>query len=49
LIVDRIAVIVRRLQEKYAETGQVAYLVRKRVGGQVVLPEAIRKLGAVHS
>lgn len=44
LIVDRINVIVRRLQEKYAESGQVAYLVRKRVGGQVVLPEAIRKL-----
>lgn len=44
LIVDRINVIVRRLQEKYAESGQVAYLVRKRVGGQVVLPEAVRKL-----
>lgn len=44
LIVDRINVVVRRLQEKYAESGQVAYLVRKRVGGQVVLPEAIRKL-----
>lgn len=49
LIVDRIAVIVRRLQEKYAETGQVAYLVRKRVGGQVVLPEAIRKIGCAHT
>jgi HK97 family phage major capsid protein len=44
LIVDRINVVVRRLQEKYAESGQIAYLVRKRVGGQVVLPEAIRKL-----
>jgi HK97 family phage major capsid protein len=49
LIVDRINVVVRRLQEKYAESGQIAYLVRKRVGGQVVIPEAIRKLGAVHS
>lgn len=49
LVVDRINVVVRRLQEKYAESGQIAYLVRKRVGGQVVLPEAIRKLGAVHS
>ena len=49
LIVDRINVVVRRLQEKYAESGQIAYLVRKRVGGQVVLPESIRKLGAVHS
>lgn len=44
LIVDRINVVVRRLQEKYAESGQIAYLVRKRVGGQVVLPEAIRKM-----
>src|SRR6185503_1068125 len=41
LVVDRINVVVRRLQEKYAESGQIAYLVRKRVGGQVVLPEAI--------
>lgn len=49
LIVDRIQVVVRRLQEKYAESGQIAYLVRKRVGGQVVLPEAVRKIGAVHS
>jgi HK97 family phage major capsid protein len=49
LIIDRINVVVRRLQEKYAESGQIAYLVRKRVGGQVVLPEAIRKYGAQHS
>jgi len=49
MIVDRINVVVRRLQERYAESGQIAYLVRKRVGGQVVLPEAIRKLGAVRT
>jgi HK97 family phage major capsid protein len=30
------------LTEKYAESGQLAYLTRKRVGGQVVLPEAMR-------
>ncbi len=44
LIVDRIDISVQRLVEKYAESGQVAFLIRKRVGGQVVLPEAIRKL-----
>ena len=49
LIVDRINIVVRRLQEKYAESGQIAYLIRKRVGGQVVLPEAIRKYGAQHT
>ena len=49
LIVDRLQVVVRRLQEKYAETGQIAYLVRKRVGGQVVLPEAIRKMAVTYA
>lgn len=44
MIVDRVNIQVLRLQEKYAEQGQVAFLVRKRVGGQVVLPEAILKL-----
>lgn len=49
LIVDRISVSVRRLQEKYAESGQIAYLVRKRVGGQVVLPEAVRKMNVTYA
>jgi HK97 family phage major capsid protein len=44
LIVDRIDISVLKMVEKYAEQGQVAFLIRKRVGGQVVLPEAIRKL-----
>ena len=42
LIVDRVTMVVQRLVEKYAEQGQIAYLVRKRVGGQVVLAEAIK-------
>lgn len=42
LIVDRVTMVVQRLVEKYAEQGQVAYLVRKRVGGQVVLAESIK-------
>jgi HK97 family phage major capsid protein len=44
LIVDRIAMEVQRLTERYAEYGIIAYMARKRVGGQVVLAEAIRKL-----
>lgn len=43
-IVDRVQMVVQRLVEKYAEQGQVAFLVRKRVGGQVVLADAIQKL-----
>jgi len=43
MIVDRVQMVVKRLQEKYAESGQIAYIVRKRVGGQVVLNEAIMK------
>jgi HK97 family phage major capsid protein len=48
-IVDRIDMSIQRLNEKYAEQGQVAFLFRKRVGGQVVLPEAIRKLKSNNS
>lgn len=44
LIVDRVQMVVQRLVEKYAEQGQVSYLVRKRVGGQVVLADAIQKM-----
>lgn len=44
LIVDRIEMTVQRLVEKYAEYGQVGFLARRRVGGQVVLPEAFCKL-----
>ena len=44
LIVDRVTMVVQRLVEKYAEQGQIAYLVRKRVGGQVVLAESIKVL-----
>jgi len=43
IIVDRIQISIQRLVEKYAEQGQIAFLARKRVGGQVVLAEAIKK------
>jgi HK97 family phage major capsid protein len=45
LIVDRMpSMSIQRLVEKYAELGQVGFLGRRRVDGQVVLPEAIVKL-----
>lgn len=44
MIADRIDIVSVKMVEKYAEQGQVAFLFRKRVGGQVILPEAIRKL-----
>lgn len=37
---DRSGVTVSRLVEKYAEYDQTGFLIKKRVGGQVVLPEA---------
>jgi HK97 family phage major capsid protein len=43
-IVDRITMTLIKLNERYADQGMVGFLFRKRVGGQVVLPEAIRKL-----
>lgn len=44
LIVDRVAIEIQRLVERYAEYGIVAFIARKRVGGQVVQPDAIKKL-----
>ena len=44
VIVDRLGMETQRLLEKYAEYGQVGLLFRRRVGGQVVLPEAIKIL-----
>lgn len=43
IIVDRVDIVIKRLNEKYAEQGQIAFIVRKRVGGQLVLPEAVRR------
>ena len=44
VIVDRLGMETQRLIEKYAEVGQVGLLFRRRVGGQVVLAEAIKIL-----
>lgn len=41
---DRQGVTVQRLVERYAEYDQTGFIVKKRVGGQVVLPEAFAVL-----
>jgi len=42
--VDRVQMVMTRLTERYADLGQIGFIARKRVGGQVVLPEAVLKL-----
>lgn len=37
---DRAGITIQRLVEKYAEYDQTGFLLKKRLGGQVVLPEA---------
>lgn len=44
VIADRVQMSMTRLSELYAESGLVGYIARRRVGGQVVLPQAIIKL-----
>ena len=44
MIVDRVAMAVLRDPFTQATTGNVRYVARRRVGGQVILPEAIVKL-----
>ena len=44
MIVDRVSLAVLRDPFTQATTGNVRYIARRRVGGQVVLPEAITKL-----
>jgi HK97 family phage major capsid protein len=44
VVVDRLGMETQRLVELYAEQGLVGLLFRRRVGGQVVLPEAIKVL-----
>lgn len=44
MIVDRVDIVVKRLNELHAAEGQIGFLIRKRVGGQVILSEAVKKL-----
>jgi len=41
---DRTGITFRRLNERYADTGQVGFLATKRVDGKLILPEAIKVL-----
>jgi HK97 family phage major capsid protein len=41
---DRVGITFRRLNEKYAENGQVGFLASKRLDGKLILPEAIKVL-----
>ncbi|WP_025158904.1 phage major capsid protein [Leifsonia aquatica] len=43
-VYDRLGITVQRLTELYAEDGMVGYKFRKRVGGDVVRPQAIKLL-----
>ncbi len=44
MIVDRVTMNIRQLNELYAETGLVGFIARMRVGGDVLIPEALRFL-----
>lgn len=44
IIVDRINFVVKRLLEAGAKQGIIEYIIRRRVGGQVLLPNAMRKI-----
>lgn len=41
---DRAGIVIQRLVERYAEYDQTGFLLKKRVGGQVTLPEAFQLL-----
>lgn len=41
---DRKGITFRRLNERYADTGQVGFLATKRLDGKLILPEAIKVL-----
>jgi HK97 family phage major capsid protein len=44
MIVDRRGMTIQRLNELYAATGYVGFLITARVGGGVIIPPAIQKL-----
>jgi len=41
---DRQGITFRRLNERYADSGQVGFLATKRLDGKLILPEAIKVL-----
>lgn len=44
MIVDRISLAIRELDELFAVSGLIGFIARKRVGGDLLLPESIRFL-----
>lgn len=44
MIVDRVQLAIRELDELFAVSGLIGFIARMRVGGQVLLPEAFRTL-----
>lgn len=43
-VIERIAMTLQRLTELYAEQNQVGFVLRRRVGGKLMLPEAVKVL-----
>lgn len=43
-IVDRMGMTIQRLNELYAATGYIGFMITARVGGAVIIPPAIQKL-----
>lgn len=44
MIVDRVSMVMRKLEELYAEQGLIGFISRMRVGGDILMPEAFRVL-----
>jgi len=44
MIVDRVQLAIRELDELFAVSGLIGFIARMRVGGQILLPEAFREL-----
>ena len=41
---DRLGITFKRLNERFAETGQIGFIASKRLDGKLILPEAIKVL-----
>ena len=41
---DRLGITFKRLNERFAETGQIGFIASKRLDGKLILPEAVQLL-----
>ena len=41
---DRLGITFKRLNERFAETGQIGFIASKRLDGKLILPDAIKVL-----